>query len=1376
MSQGAIVDLYPCSPMQQGMLFHALYSPGSAMYFEQMSARLQGRLDSDAFRRAWQHIADRHPVLRSAFVWEDLDQPHQVVLDHVEIPLHIEDWRGAPAPEQERRLDAFMAAERMRGFDPATPPLMRIALFRTGDDSHRLVWSCHHLLLDGWSTPLLFRDVFAAYSAFQAGGEPDLPPARPYRDYIAWLLRQDMAAAEAFWRRQLDGLDEPARLPLKTARDVSSNVPAAPGRQQIAMEAGVTARLQSLARDRRVTLNTVVQAAWALVLSRYSRSNDVVFGVTVSGRPPDLPGVESIVGMFINTLPMRARLDNGTAFGDLCRQLHERQQETTGFQYSPLFEVQRWSGLPHDQKLFDSIFVFENYPMESAAGGTAGLHIDDIRSFEQTNYPLNLIAVQGERLTLRLLHDRARTDDDSAQRMLGHLAHVLEGVAENPDGALETFCLLTPDEWQRVVVEWNGTATDYPRDATLAQLFEGQVAKTPDAIAVEYDAEALTYAELNARANQLSYYLREKRVGPGTFVALYLERSVDLIVATLGIIKAGGAYVPLDPDYPDERLAFMLEDTGASVLLTQSSLAMAPFADAADTFCMDADWDGIGHYPEENPPHRGQAGDIAYVIYTSGSTGVPKGVCVPQRAITRLVRNTDYIQIATDDRIAQASNASFDAATFEIWGALLNGARLVGVSKYVALSPADFSDALQRQGITMMFLTTALFNQVARSLPYAFRSLRSLLVGGEAVDPGAMRAVLEAAPPQRLLNAYGPTENTTFSTWHHVTAVDEGAATVPIGRPIANSHAYVLDQAMQPAPVGVPGELYCGGDGLALGYLKREELTAERFVPNPFGGDPASRLYRTGDLVVLRENGAIDFIARLDDQVKLRGFRVELGEIEAVIGRFRGIRQCAVLARQDRPGDKRLVAYVVPADGAEVDDAALRAHLREHLPEYMVPAACVILDALPVTRNGKLDRRALPPPEDTGGEASSVQRTAPRTPREEKIAAVWREILGREDIGVHDHFLDVGGHSLLALQMVTKLNESLGASLPLRTLFEHPTIAGLASLLGDAPAERQAVSEAPQMETTEAAPRDIVLPDYVIAVQPSGEKAPFFCMAPAGGVVFPYYAMAHYFDKARPFYALQDPSLEGGIAPYETVEELAAHYIAGVRAVQPEGPYHLGGWSFGGVVAAEMARQLTSAGATVGVVAVFDAALSITAEHRKRPLRERWADWWREILFTTRLIGSTVQNIRDCVYLAFARSRSGSGSAVAELRSRWQRMLWNRVLLRAQMADVIPRDENLQALHQPVTRRFPKIVKANMRSVHAYHPRPYDGRVTVFRASVQPRTSAAADLALGWGKVARHVDVQTVPGDHVTILRRPNVETFAALLSGRLDACDTGER
>ncbi len=1044
-AQDNVESIYPLSPMQQGMLFHTLYTPESGVYFEQLCFTLRGALDVAAFERAWQQLIERHAVLRTVFAWETRDKPLQVVRRHAALPWTTHDWRDLSPDAQQRQLAAWLKDDQARGFDLHQAPLMRVTLFRLADETWRCVWSFHHLLLDGWSLSLALKDVFAFYETARQGQDLRLPPPRPYRDYIAWLHAQDLAEAETFWRETLRGFTTPT--PLSVQRTAEAD-PAADDyvEQELRLPAATTTALHALARQQRVTLNTVIQGAWAALLSRYSGEPDVVFGATIAGRPAALDNVETMIGLFINTLPARVRVPDDGALGPWLQTLQAQQAAARRYEYAPLVDIQRWSDVPQGQSLFDTLLVFENYPGEAdVQPADPRLRIADMVTLEKTNYPLTVIVEPGETLRIRISYRRKRLDDDAITRMLGHLRTLLDGMLTAPESAPGDLPLLTPAEREQILVAWNDTRTDYPREMPVHRLFEAQAAHTPDAVALNFEGATLTYAELNRRANRLARHLRELGVGPEVGVGVYVERSFEMIVGVLGILKAGGAYVPLDPTYPQERLAFMIADTQAPVILTHTRLVGK--LPAYDGQIVNLDDDRWTRYADDNLDGGATADSLAYVMYTSGSTGAPKGTSIVHRAIVRLVKNTNFASMTADETFLQLATLSFDASTLEIWGSLLNGGKLV---IFPAHKPTldELARFIEEQGITTLWLTAGLFHQMVESHPESLSRVRQLLAGGDVLSVAHVRQMLDRLQPgHTLINGYGPTENTTFTCCYPMTGPDQVGATVPIGRPIANTQVYILDRALRPVPVGAPGELYIGGDGLARGYWRQPELTAERFVPHPFSAEPGARLYKTGDRARYLPTGDIEFMGRLDNQVKIRGYRVEPGEIEARLEQHPAVQNAVVVAREDIPGDKRLVAYVIAAPGQQPTADALREALQTALPDYMIPAAFVRLDALPLTPNGKVDRARLPAPDWT---QSATTHTPPRTPTEETLAEIWQGVLGVAQVGVHDNFFALGGHSLLATRVMSRVQQTFQVAIPLRALFEAPTVAGLAAAVEEA--------------------------------------------------------------------------------------------------------------------------------------------------------------------------------------------------------------------------------------------------------------------------------------------------------------------------------------
>ena len=1016
-------DILPLTPLQEGLLFHALYDAQSPdVYMVQLEFGLEGALDGEALRAAARALLDRHATLRACFQHEGLSRPVQVILSQVEVPWRSLDLSSLNASDRAQRLADFLAEDRNERFDPRSAPLLRFTLIRLSAREHRLVLTNHHILLDGWSMPVLVRELLTLYA--QQGDASVLPRPTPYRDYLAWLAAQDRGAAIAAWREALAELEEGTHLaPRNPAR-----VPIVPEHIVLTLSESLTTALTQQARRQVLTLNTFMQAAWAILLGRLTGQSDVVFGVTVAGRPPEIAGIENTVGLFINTLPLRIKLPANKPLLALLREVQDNQSRLMTHQHLGLAEIQALAGLGD---LFDTLTVFENYPVDTSSysADVGGLRLSGATGYDAPHYPLSLRIAPGERLQLCLEYQGDLFDRASVVALADRLVRLLEAAVAEPERAIGSLDILSAEERRTILREWNDTARAIP-SATLPELFAAQVAKSPDAIAVVFADERLTYGELDARANQLAHHLRDLGVGPETVVGLCVERSLEMIIGLIGILKAGGAYLPLDPDYPQERLAFMLADTGAPVLVTQSALLDRLGAHGARTVRLDEDWPFIAQQPTRAPTVALDPHNTAYVIYTSGSTGLPKGVILCHHSAVALL---DWARGEFDAEevtsVIASTSVCFDLSVFEIFFPLCFGRKLE-----LATSPLQVP-ALAHP---------ALLNTVPSAAAELLRteaisaSVRIISIAGEPLSVKLVQELYGRTSAQRIYNLYGPSEDTTYSTYF---CIDRGAGSIPIGRPIWNTRVYVLDGGLEPVPVGVCGELYIAGAGLARGYLHRPGLTGERFVADPFGG-PGSRMYRSGDLARWQADGVLEFLGRADHQVKIRGFRIEPGEIEATLLAHPAVAQCVVIAREDQPGNKRLVAYVVASADHVPDAAVLREHVGRSLPDYMVPAAFVVLDGLPLTANGKLNRRALPAPEFT-----PMVRRGPRTPQEEMLCTLFAEVLGLEWVGIDDNFFALGGHSLLATRLINRIRATLGVEIAIRSLFEAPTVEALVKCL-----------------------------------------------------------------------------------------------------------------------------------------------------------------------------------------------------------------------------------------------------------------------------------------------------------------------------------------
>ncbi|MEV0662924.1 amino acid adenylation domain-containing protein [Actinomadura luteofluorescens] len=1029
MNRGDLEDILPLSPLQQGFFFHALVDAGDGdVYTAQLVLDLEGPLDAGALRAAAGTLLRRHANLRAAFWHEDLSRPVQVIPRTVELP-----WEEVTASGTE--ADAVVARERARGFDMTAPPLLRFVLVRTGPERHRLILTNHHILLDGWSTPILATELFLLY--MQGGHDTGMPRVTPYKNYLAWLAKQDRAAAREAWRRALDGLDEPGLV----APEAAARAPEPPKATVADLDERTTRRLTRAARRHGVTLSTVLQGAWGLVLGRLLGRRDVVFGSTVSGRPPELPGIEQMIGLFINTLPIRVRYRMDEPLASLMERLQDEQTELLAHHHLGLTEIQRAAG--HGGALFDTMTVLENYPFDPSSmdGSLNGVRVAAADSYDATHFPLSLVAVPGERLSLRLHYRPDVYEHGAVEALLARVRRVLEAFAEDsgrPIGALD----LAGEDQRALLAAWNDTAGPVA-SGTLPALFESQAARTPSDVALVCGGTSLTYAELDGRANRLAHELIARGIGPEDRVALVLPRTPGIVVAILGVLKAGAAYVPVDPQYPADRIAFMLDDAGPALTITDGSAPDGaghgrPVLIVTGDGCADAST-RPGHAPSDGERIRAlRAENAAYVIYTSGSTGRPKGVTVPHAGVLNYfeAHRDAFIDPAVEAaggrrmRFAHLASFSFDTSWMGLlW--MMYGHELHLIDDETRRDVEAYTDYVARARIDLVNTTPSHFTSLREAglLDDDGRHRPSqLLLGGEAVSE-SLWAELRAVPGLATRNFYGPTES-TVDTMNQMVALSERPS---VGSPYRNTRAYVLDTALQPVPAGVPGELYLAGSQLARGYLNRPGPSAERFVADPYGA-PGDRMYRTGDLARWRPDGSVEYLGRTDDQVKIRGYRVEPGEIENVLAGCGGVAQAAVVVRDDGRGG-RLAAYLV---GPDVDVAAVRRYAAERLPDYMVPALTV-LDALPLTVNGKLDRAALPAPD--GGPGGG---RAPRSPREEILCGLFAEVLGVPRVGVDDGFFDLGGDSLIATRLTGRIRSALGAELPVRALFEAPTVAGLA--------------------------------------------------------------------------------------------------------------------------------------------------------------------------------------------------------------------------------------------------------------------------------------------------------------------------------------------
>ena len=1359
-------ELLPLSWAQQRLWFLNQLEESTATYNIPVAVRMSGNLDLKTLQQALSEIVRRHSVLRTSFPTVN-DIPRQVIHPEATMNINVVDLQQLSVTERETVLHQQAQLEAITPFNLENAPLIRCSLLELSATEYVLLLTMHHIVSDGWSMGVFMSELSALYQA-SCAGVPSVLPELPiqYADFALWQRQwvsgEVLETQLNYWVSQLQGLPLLLQLPTDRPRP---RVQTHQGRtQRFTLNRDVTQKLQSLSRASGTTLFMTLLAAFATLLYRYSGESDIVIGSPIANR--NRSEIESLIGFFVNTLVLRTRIDANPSFESLLAQVLETTLQAYEHQDVPFEQVvealQPQRSLSHSP-LFQVMFILQNAPIgEIELPGVTWTQLNRESTIAKFDLTLSMMETH-QGLVGAWEYNTDLFDGSTIERMAGHFENLLSAIVENPQQAVGEIPLLSEAERHQLLVAWNETTCEYPTDKCIHQLFEQQVERTPDAVAVVYENQQLTYLQLNQRANQLAHHLLSLGVGPEVLVGICVQRSVEMVVGLLGILKAGGAYVPLDSEYPQERLSFMLEDAEVALLLSEQRLVERLPQHQALLVCLDTDWQIISLSPQDNPVTQLQPTNLAYVIYTSGSTGLPKGVAVTHQAVNRLVNNTNYIQLKPDDHLAQAANIAFDAATFEIWGALLHGSKLIGIPQNILLSPHDFTKYIREQKISVLFLTTALFNQLAGNVPQAFQDLRYLLFGGEAVDPKWVKEVLNKGCPQRLVHVYGPTESTTFCCWYLVQDVPQEATTIPIGRPISNTQIYVLDQNLQPVPVGVRGEIYIGGDGLARGYLNLPDLTKQKFIPNPFLGSrewevgigelgtpsgdkgqwgvrsyelenhnqqptPNNQhycsvyLYKTGDLARYLPDGNIEYLGRIDYQVKIRGFRIELGEIEAVLTQHPGVQETVVIAQEDSQGDKRLVGYIVPQAEVSATTEDFRHFLQQKLPNYMIPPVFVLLSTLPLTPNGKVDRRSLRVPDQANSSGKLI--VTPRTLTEEMLARIWTEILninsftrGSSDINIYDNFFDLGGHSLVATLLMTRIRQVFQVDIPLWRLFDAPTIAGLASSIET---ERQTNMLKHQIEPK---PWSSLVP-----IQLGGSKRPFFLVAGGdrGGELelITYAKLVYFLGQEQPVYGLKARGSDPTQQPHTQVEVMASDYIKEIRTLQPSGPYFLGGECIGGVVAFEMARQLVAVGEKVGLLVLIDT---------------RYPRHVQQIRYFLNKVTVKMQKLKRISY-----------------------DLTKLLQLNSRELQPYTFDKVKEAKKVFFEQNYPTYAKVLMR----YKPRPYIGRITL----LVNEDYYQKNPAIGWDQVAAGgLEIHQVPGDHDSYLGK-YVKTTSDVLKGCLDA------
>ena len=1318
MASEQAIYVFPTSFAQEGLWFLDQLEPASAAYNIPVAVRLRRQLDLDALHRSLNAIVQRHEVLRTTFRMIE-GQLMQVVATTVNIPLPVVDLQGLHGAKREAEALRLATAEARHPFDLTHGPLVRATVLQLGAEENMLLLTLHHIIFDGWSEGVLFRELASLYEAFSIGLPSSLPELPiQFADFAVWqreALQGDILAEHlAFWKLQLAGI--PAELSLPTDRP---HLPLSSSRGStygFMLPKELSNALKDLSRKQGVTLYMTLVAAFQTLLFRYSGQDDVVIGTVGAGRSQS--ETETLIGFFVNTLVLRTDLSGNPTFSELLGRVREVILGAQFHQDLP-FESLVKELQPERQlgqnPLFQVSLTLEP-PLPILPSEWTQINMEDETGTSKFDLSLQLDD-RPDGLLGRFEYSTDLFDQATIARMAEHWQTLLKGVVDDPAQHIATLPLLTEAERQQLLVDWNSSYVEYQKGRCIHRLFEEQVERTPEAIAVVFEGEQLTYWELNVRANQLAHHLRRLGVGPDVLVGLCVERSLDMVVGLLGILKAGGAYVPLDPAFPAERLAFMLEDTHAPVLVTQHRLIGQLPERYPQLVCLDTDWQTISQRSWANPVDEVKGEQLAYVIYTSGSTGQPKGVLIEHHALAAHCWTIAQVyELQAEDCVLQFSTFTFDASLEQILPTLMVGARLV-VRGQEIWTPADLLHQVKNLGLTVINLPPAYWHHVLHEwvqIPSQLQGhrLRLVIVGGDRLLP-EMLQLWQQTPLKsvRLLNAYGPTETTVTATIFDIKIDREQLVKkVPIGRPLPNRKAYILDKVGNLQPVGVAGELYIGGDLLARGYLNCPELTRERFITDLFSHQPQARLYKTGDLVRYLPDGTIEFLGRVDQQVKIRGFRIELGEIEAVLRQHPAMHQVVVITREDEHGDKRLVAYFVLHEDqtARVDD--LKNYASKRLPAYMVPSAFILVEALPLMSNGKVDLRALPAPEPEGLTAKD-KFVAPFLPLHHQLVQIWEDLLGVRPIGIKEDFFDLGGHSLLAARLFDRIVQVCGKKLPLSTLFAGATIEHLVTaLMGGAKTDFQGP---------------------LIALQVDGSRRPFFYLHGQWeeGLSLHCYPLARALGSDQPLYALEPYPLDGQ-QRLPTLEDIAAAHVKVMRAIQPEGPYLLGGWCNGGLVAYEMARQLRTEGHAIDLLVLMDPTpLLYPINYRLyrvaidllgkllRVSRVKQQDWYLCLRYVLRYLHYKLLRREDPEHLTFR-----------DLRQNYPRLYdW------------------IASGYRPLTL--------------------YDGKVTFFWTQESYETQA---ILKGWRKIEANgeIEIHVVPGDHLTIKT-----DYLPVLADHLDSC-----
>jgi amino acid adenylation domain-containing protein len=1337
----------PVSFAQQRLWFLDQLQPGNSFYNIATELHLTGLLNTAALEHSLNAMVRRHEVLRTTFATID-GMPIQIIAPAAPIDLPLVDLQPVAAAERETALRQFLHDEGLKPFDLTHGPLMRFTLIRLTLTEHVLLVASHHIVVDAWSDDVLIRELATCYAAYLAG-QPDAAesqlPALPiqYADFAAWqrqwLQGEVVQTQLAYWRRQLEGMSPILELPTDRPRPPVQSFRGA--FHEFALPQPLAAACTALSLREGCTLFMTCLAAFQVLLYRYTGQTDISIGSPIANR--GRPEIEHLIGFFTNTLVLRANLEGNPSFRDLLRQVRDVTLNAYAHQDLPfelLVEELRPERDLSRTPLFQVMFVLRN--TSKATFELPGIDLSLLEGTTGTaKFDLTLFLTETDgALSGGVEYNTDLFDATTIGRLVQHFQTLLEHIVIEPTQRISRLPLLAPSERQYLIQTWNATQVDYPEQMSIHQLVEAQVERTPDAPAALFGDRQLTYQQLNCRANQLAHYLHRLGVGPDSCVGIYLERSLELPIAVLAVLKAGAAYVPLDSTYPHDRLAFMMQDTRTPVLLTHTPLVDSLPAPVANVICLDRDWSTIAQEPSDNPDYGVTSSNLAYIIYTSGSTGIPKGVAMGHRPLVNLLAwQLQYSTLPGPTVTLQFAPLSFDASFQEMFSTWWVGGTLVLMPAALRQDPVQLLELMERQRVERLFLPFVALQQLAEvidagqaRLPSALREI--VTAGEQLYITDSVARLFERMRNGILYNYYGPSETHVVTALTLTGSPRDWPVLPSIGRPIGNTQMYILDEHGEPMPVGIPGELYIGGVSLADGYLDRPAITAQKFIPDPFATTPGARLYRSGDLARWLPDGTIAFLGRIDHQVKIRGYRVELGEIEAALMQHPQVREAAVVVHEGSghsSGDKRLVAYLVPDARAGLSPeqrhlsvADLTIFLRQMMPEYMVPAAFVFLERIPVTPSGKLNRRALPAPEFVRSTAAQV---LPRDVLELRLALIWQDLLAISPIGVTDNFFEIGGHSLLAVRLQTQIQQQLGQHLPLAIFFQNPTIGQLAARL------RQ--------------PGASPVWSPVVTLQPHGTQPPLFCVHGGDGSALSFMAVAQSLGASQPCYGFQAAGLEGEQPPCDSIPDMAARYVAALREIQPHGPYHLAGWSVGGVIAFEMARQLESQGHMVALLALLDSQADQYFDPAQRPA-----------LDDARVLAEFLEEMGGSSGRRF-------GESIHELAALEPDARFERLVDEARRCQIVPADVELTHIRQRLA-----VFQANLRALEQYTPQMGRQRLTLLRAMGESYP-VDRDPSLGWAALTSGgIEIIDVPGTHYSMIAPPHVTELAEQLRHGLDA------